>query len=134
MNQLNYRLELGTREIIDIFEIELDGNELDGNVFQLCSHVPRSILEEAKGGWTKPLERMLRTPPVGALLRLNLTCASIDGCPIGKFPNCSTSFLDRKERHGAFPDCWMHARGWESTVIVHAWRNGLYVIIADPTS
>lgn len=134
MNRLSYSIELNTGETVDVLELELDdSDEIDEGILQLCSRVPRSVLEEAKIGWTKPLEEALRTPPVGALLRLNKTCSQYGDCPSGKLPTCSTSHLNRKRRGGAFPDCWDHGDDLISSEIVHAWRDGAYVIIVDPT-
>lgn len=128
-HRLSYSLELSTGESLDVLEIELDGtDELDGEIARLCTTMPREVLEEAKVGHTSPFEKLLRTPPVGALLRLNGLCDQIDDCPLANRSKCVTSNVRGKTR---FPSCWDHGVGTLNTEVVHAWRDGAYVIVVQ---
>lgn len=152
MQTFEYSIELSTKETLHILEISLEAiddwskkafTDLDAarvihGVLSLCTKVPHSVLEEAKYGYTKPLERLLKTPPVGALMKIDRpVCLNINDCAMANRQRCTT------RSHG-FPECWDYSMGdcdelTDSMLsaqeavkaIVMAWRDNRYAIISD---
>jgi hypothetical protein len=145
---VEYVLRLGTGETISV--CELNPESVDGLVdervlrsleasLDRCARVPKVALEEAKRGHTKKLEACLRTPPIGAMLKLDRpVCKHIMDCVMADKRVCSTRNVS--ESGGAFPLCWEYSSESEDqdvrtaaesimNCVVHAWRNGRTVLI-----
>ena len=123
-HSLEYSLELVTGETIDVLEIESDDlSSISDPVMDLITVMPRQVLEEAKIGYTRPFERLLRTPPVGALIRLDARCDQMSTCPMRNAAACVTS-------HKKLPDCWT-GDGVRDAEVVRAWKDGRYVILVS---
>ena len=159
MQTFEYGLDLSTGEKIWITEIAIGAldkqtltafkiPELD-LVLMHCTKVPRSDMDDAKIGYTKPLERLLRTPPVGILMKFaRPVCENISTCAMANPKKCTVRYRAPREKPEAiasFPECWdFDARlskttpiEIETTVreianyIVAAWRWSRYVIISE---
>ena len=155
MQIFEYSLKLGTGETIDVAEIAMGaldawskqafddqaaGKSIAG-ILLLCTKVPRQAVEDAKIGYAKPLERLLRTPPAGALLKLDRpACANISDCAMADAHKCTTLFASVSVK---FPECWdydlasgsnftdpMAAAQEVAKTIVMAWRDGRHVVIS----
>jgi len=157
MQTFEYSLQLGTGETIDIAEIPMGA--LDdwtrkafedpasvkamAGVLSLCTRVSHQVLEDAKIGWTKPLECMLKAPPIAALMKLDRPeCLNLSDCAMADQHKCTTRFLIASAK---FPECWDYAllgRDEEFTdgmvaaqevvkIIVMAWRDGRNVVISE---
>lgn len=150
MQIFEYSLKLGTGETILITEVPVGAMnssvqqafnnprslEMVFSIIALCTKVPRQVLEDAKIGYTKPLENLLRTPPAGALMKLDYpVCANINDC-IMATDKC-TARAGMKN-----PECWEYsptnhdleidtitAKEIARTVVM-AWRDGRHVIIS----
>ena len=150
---LEYSLVLDTGEELRFLELDSDTcpglrservREAVAGVLLRCTYASRDALEEAKRGFTKRLQDALGTPPVGCLLRLaRPECSLLDECGIADRAVCTTRYLSRAG--GRFPVCWeprlperlpdpvrTAARdlAWR---VVHAWREGRYVVIVRPS-
>jgi len=154
MQTFEYSLHLDTGETMEIVEISMKALDawtekafsdpaaskaLTG-LLSLCTKVPHQILEDAKIGYTKPLERLLKSPPVGALMKLDKpACFNVSDCIMADKDKCTTRFWSKAAK---FPECWdyhlpqdeftsaMAAAQEIAKVIVMAWRDGKYVIIS----
>jgi hypothetical protein len=150
VNPVQYSLQLNTGESIEVFEIDYDREILLKNddikpalstIFGHCSYVTRESIEEAKQHYSKKLCELLRTPPLGILMKLSMKCSYINNCPMSSHKECSTKNVSKKR--GKFPICWTYETkeelSSEQTLIVNdiinhvfqAWRNGLYVLIVE---
>lgn len=145
MEPITYSLQLNTDENIEVLEIDPDRVPIlsDDEIRQVlspvldhCSYVTRLSIEEAKKCHPKKLELLLRTPPIGALVKLNMLCSQINDCPMSSRKECTTKNIAKK--YGKFPICWTYdAKLLNNKVeaddliyhIVHAWRLGQYVLI-----
>lgn len=148
MRLFEYSLNLSTGERIKISEIPI--STLDKNYFEafglaeisgvvsLCTNAPTQAMHDAKVGYTKPLEKMLRTPPVGALMKVDRpVCVNINDCAMADSKKCTARF-------SKFPECWEYEVYNDSDLnviklsakdivrrIAIAWRDGRYVIIVS---
>lgn len=146
MNALSYILTISTGETISFLELDselipelISVNIVSGlsDVLRLCTHVSRETIEKAKRNDTKPLERALRTPPYGCLLKLKSpVCAEIKTCFTAKVGECTTRNISRKSgpKLGLFPFCWNYSAtnvdiNIIGTDIVNAWKSGSYVLL-----
>lgn len=153
---ISYLVELETKEKITVAEIipelfpEFFCNSevllAAADVLDRCSRMPRHVLESAKMGHSREFEALVRTPPVGCLLKLKLpVCAEIKSCAIANPVKCTTRFVEPRRRGaiGRFPPCWemetdpklsqdvnMKVRSLASG-IVSSWKSGHYVIIVE---
>lgn len=152
MQAFEYSLNLSTGEKIDVLEIPLKAldswskrafqdpiafKSMSG-ILSLCTTATHQAMEDAKIGYTKPLERLLKTPPIGILIKLDRpVCMSISDCAMADRKKCTTKF-------DKFPECWDYALDVEGDFtevvtiaheivkqIVMAWRDGRYVIIVS---
>jgi hypothetical protein len=137
---LEYSLILSTQELLLVTEIQqtmisdVTDIVLD-DILQHCTRVPHDVLQDAKIGGTKPLEKLLRTPPQGCLVKLVYsTCSELQSCSKADRQLCSTTIIKRKKK--TIPRCWQaqsqHENGLSrsiGTTIVHAWKDGRYVFI-----
>jgi hypothetical protein len=157
METFEYSLQLGTGEAIAITEISLKAlddwarkafddaksSKAIAGVVGLCSKIPHQIMEDAKIGYTKPLEHLLRIPSIGALTKLDRPrCSNISECAMADERKCTTRHLSTS---GKFPECWDYSLAGQdeeftdsmaaaqeiAKVIVMAWRDGRYVIISE---
>lgn len=156
MQIFEYSLQLDTGETLSVAEIPM--RALDewsrkafadpksakamSTILALCTRAPHAVMEDAKTGYTKPLERLLRTPPIGALVKLDRpVCMNVSSCVMSDKRKCTTQFLHVSEK---FPECWdysleddgdftdgMIAAHEIVKTIVMAWRDGRYVIISE---
>lgn len=152
MQIFEYSLSLCTGETIKVSEISMGA--LDkfekaafkdpaafkamSSVVSLCTKAPRQAMEDAKIGHTKPLEKLLGTPPVGTLMKIDRpVCMNISDCAMADNKKCTARF-------SKFPECWDYFMGGDVDFtdsmaaaheivkeIVMAWRNGRYVIISE---
>lgn len=148
MEPVTYHLQLNTSEMIEILEIDPDRIPiLKDNGIQLkllpilqhCSHVTRLSIEEAKKEHARKLELLLRTPPIGALVKLNMPCALLNNCHMSSRKECTTKNVGKK--YGKFPICWTYRTeplNDEAVQIkdiadniIHAWRSGQYVLVVN---
>jgi hypothetical protein len=149
---LEYSLVLETGEGLDVLELDSETcpelrseavRVAASHVLRRCTFAPQDVLEEAKRGFCKRLQDLLRTPPVGCLLSVaDPECALLDECGIADSALCTTRFVSR--RGGRFPVCWeaRPSRACPEDVralardlagrVVHAWRDGRYVVIVSP--
>jgi hypothetical protein len=152
MQTFEYSLELSTGERLAVTEIAMGAldswmtkafsdaaaRQLLAGVLDLCTRAPRCVLDDAKIGYTKPLERLLKTPPSGALMRLDKPeCFSMSNCAVADKAKCTARF-------DKFPECWdydighsddftdaMSAAQELAKTVVFAWKDGRYVIISE---
>lgn len=152
MQIFSYSILLSTGETLEIAEIPVRAmdswtkkaleepirSEIRG-VLSLCTKAPHSAMEDAKIGYTKPLERLIRISPIGALTKLDRPmCAHAKDCIMVQGPACSARPAAKK-----FPECWDYSLLTETfedghsaaqelaKAIVMAWRDGKYVVISD---
>lgn len=152
MQTFEYNLFLGTGEKLDVTEIAMGAldawarqvftdpaaRQLIAAVEGLCTRVPRCVMDDAKAGYTKPLERLLKTPPAGAMLRLDKPqCFSLSSCAMANPDRCTTRSAKLPEcwdydigEHSDFTDSMAAAQEFAKTVVM-AWRDGRYVIISE---
>ncbi|KKL45204.1 hypothetical protein LCGC14_2358020 [marine sediment metagenome] len=149
---LEYSLTLETGEEVEILELDPetcpelrseDVRSAASHVLGRCTYTPRDVLEEAKGGFCKRLQELLRTPPIGCLLTVsNPECSELETCGIADRSLCTLRYVSKSG--GKFPICWeagpskpcpddigMQVRDLAGRV-AHAWREGRYVIIVSP--
>jgi len=146
---IRYCLQLNTDEAIEILELDPEretilkdiavGSALSP-ILEHCSYVTRVSVEEAKKHYSKKLENLLRTAPIGALIKLDRLCSLINDCPMSSTKECITSNITRKSK---FPVCWEYGieeklSNDDLTVardlanhIVQAWRAGQYVLVIN---
>lgn len=148
MNLFEYTLTLSTNEIIDFMEVDplriremsIPGvSEAASGVLKHCTSVAREAVEKAKKGYTKDLEKALRTPAIGCLLKMDKSiCAEINHCVNANKTVCTTRNLTKNRRRADFPECWeydMPEGPTEAkmlcTSIVKAWKTGRYVLFIN---
>lgn len=113
-------------------------------VVGICPRVHRSVIEEAKKGYTKELSRVMGSAPLGMLLKLSKpVCGEIGTCPMAKPGSCTTKNSKPRGRPfiGLFPICWeldvdmrfglrAATRAREiSAIVVASWREDRRVLI-----
>lgn len=151
MQTFEYVLTLSTGEQLKVVEIAMKA--LDSRcskafedqalfpILSMCTRVPSSVMNDAKIGHTKPLERLLKTPPVGALMKLDKpACLNIKDCAAAS-ADCTTQAVRRGK---SFPECWdydmglvddfsdgMMAAREVARIVIAAWRDSAYVIISE---
>ena len=141
---VEYKIRLSTGEIIQVAELEPFGVPPDlliaaESILQRCSRMPRSVIEEAKLGHTKKFEALMLTEPVGALIKFESPiCRMIRNCAMADQTTCTTRNV--KMTTGKFPICWEYECSDSvpeslcqdvqaiAFAVVHAWRNGQWVI------
>jgi hypothetical protein len=148
---VEYRINLHTGESIEISELDVEVVEelrmpevleATAEIIKLCSKMPREIVEEAKLGHSKNFTSLMKTPPVGSMMKLpSPICAMIRDCAIADKRKCTTRNISNQI--GKFPICWEFKppKLTEDDVIpraqslafaiVHAWREGRYVILVN---
>jgi hypothetical protein len=108
-------------------------------ILALCTKAPPNVMDDAKIGHTKPLEKLLKTPPIGALMKIDKPiCSSFKSCASAN-ASCTTQFVGKNK---SFPKCWdyyvtdpdnftnsMSAAQELVKDIVMAWRDSRYVVI-----
>jgi hypothetical protein len=152
MQIFEYSLNLCTGETIRVSEISMGALdkfeksafedpatfEAMSSIISLCTKAPHQAMEDAKIGHTKPLEKLLRTPPVGTLMKVDRpVCTNMFDCAMADSKKCTTRF-------SKFPECWDYAMDGDGDLtnsmvaaheivkeIVMAWRDGRYVIISE---
>ncbi len=109
------------------------------HILSLCTQITHDELEEAKSGYDTALKKKLRSPPNACLIRLNSVCGEINQCSMAVLNKCTTK--NTTKNGGAFPFCWTtpsveklvgFERSWSielCNAVVHAWRQGRYVIV-----
>lgn len=144
MTGLEYSITLDTGERVDV--LELDPATCDALrpgpvaealdwILSRCTRASRAELEDAKGGWCGPLQDALGTPPLGCLLKMrDPACSLVDECGIADRARCTTRNVGKGL--GLFPVCWEPVApragadlAWR---IVHAWKEGRWVVIVTP--
>jgi hypothetical protein len=149
IQSFDYRLTISTGEELQICELDpgLVSELRDAEVrtsadpwLTRCTRAPRAALEEAKRGHSGPLDRLLRTPPIGILIRNDRhLCGRVSSCSMADKKGCSTRNVDPRRGLGLFPECWspelpdVSPPGTEELVsyVVRAWRDGRYVILVE---
>lgn len=148
---VEYTLHLNTGEVISVSEF--DANVITDltspevmraitPVLKRCTFMPRSVIEEAKMGYTAKFESLMRTSPIGAMLKLDIPiCGMIKDCASAIKTICTTRNIEGKL--GNFPICWEVATPRLTPddikeraqrlafVIIHSWRMGKYVLLVD---
>ena len=147
-----YPLRLSTGETIQVAEIDAARSpalivpQIRKAIERLlahCCHVPREIVEEAKGGYDTRLKPLLRSQPMGCMIKAEPSiCRHIDGCSMAFKPICTLH--NCRPSQTPLPICWefspsqsmahLEARTAAidvGTIIGHAWRRGFYVFIVD---
>lgn len=151
IHPVEYIIDLSTGEDLQIAEFdpnripEMNNPDVmcaSSDILDRCTKASREILEEAKHGYDSRLKPLLRTPPVGALLKFPFPlCSERLSCSMYDKTRCSTKNIFRQG--GAFPECWeaeidplikfsttiIVASRALRTAIVHSWRQGMYSII-----
>jgi hypothetical protein len=151
---LEYELEADSGGSISVLEIDESANPclrepatiiLAAPVLNICPRIPRSIVEEAKKGFTKTFESMMGSPPIGMLLKMKSpVCGDIMTCPSADRLKCTTKNVRPSDKPmiGKFPVCWelwvgdirgpnryaVEARAI-ANVIVNAWKEDRRAII-----
>jgi len=142
IQSVDYSLVLGTGEKMHFAELDegsvealhdAAAKESISGILDKCTRVCHSTLEEAKLGHTKGLEKALKTPPFGAMMKIDKPiCSQIGCCVMANLSKCTTRNCEQKG--GLFPECWEYSTtnpvGAElARCIVHAWRQGFQVLI-----
>jgi hypothetical protein len=147
---IEYRIQLNTKEIIKITELNVEIIEelripeivlAADYALKFCSRMSRDAVEEAKMGHSKRFEELIRISPNGALIKFESPiCRMIGECAMADLSVCTTKNI---EKVGRFPVCWEFQYSQETSediahrasllvfVIVHAWRQGRYVILIN---
>jgi hypothetical protein len=110
------------------------------SVTDLCTKISREMLNDAKVGYTKLMERNLGTPPVGALFKIDKpVCANINCCIMADKNKCTTNLSGNIIN---FPECWEYNLNIKedsemytdlkdiSRSIVLSWKENNYVMIS----
>jgi hypothetical protein len=139
---IEYKLILSTNEEISVSELDSEFFPLltqDGvrlalsSVFSLCTYASRDVMEKAKRRDTKPLERLLKTPPYGCLRKLDKpVCRKINDCVMANRTVCTVRNI--KKNLGIFPECFQYDASSDetsdyATTIINIWKSGNYAII-----
>jgi len=151
IHPVDYTIDLSTGEELKIAEFdperipEMNDPEViiaSADVLDRCTRASREALESAKRGYDTELKSLLKTPPVGALLKISSPlCSERWSCSMYNKTECSTKNISRQG--GAFPECWeaeanisikfptdiIEASRALRTAVVHVWRHGTYAII-----
>lgn len=144
---VEYELGLSTGERILVAEADpgLHPGIAAGVVLAACEsvvarvpRVTREVADCAKLGDDAGLKAAMKAQPAGALLKVkNHVCSQAGDCAMFT-KNCSARNV--KGQRGLFPECWEYepeadagdldpdARGL-GTAVVHAWRDGRYVLL-----
>lgn len=150
---VDYIIDLSTGEELKIAEFdperipEMKNPDIlyaSTDVLNLCTRISREILEEAKHGYDTRLKPLLRTPPIGALLKAPMPfCAERWSCSMYSKMECSVRNISKCG--GAFPECWeaeadklvrlpvdiLDASRALRTAVIHSWRQGMYAMIVS---
>lgn len=144
INILEYNLTLSTGEELSFCEFDSqlipelckeDVRKALSFILRVCTTADRHTIERAKRGETKPLERLLRTPPYGCLAKLDKPiCSEIKVCSMANIKKCTTKNLEKKS--GGFPICWSYSSENEeakyiASSIINFWKDGKYVLLID---
>ena len=148
MQTFEYALQLSSGEYTDITEINFNAlgdefsiifdecnNKTLSDVLKSCTFVNELTIEDAKIGLIKPLEKVLKSPPKGALIKfVHHECTNIKDCPGRSKIKCSTKTIEN-----TIPDCFDY--DFESYdninrvlkefvgIVISAWRENRYVFI-----
>lgn len=141
-NEEIHVVELDPERVIEITNEKV--KNLIDNILSRCTKMPRHVVETAKLGGTREFEKLMSTPPIGCLLKIDKpVCAEINTCLSANKQKCTTRFLNVKSKThlGRFPVCWEYdtekaeddiyymARNLASFIIL-SWKiNRLVVII-----
>jgi hypothetical protein len=145
-----YPLRLTTGETIQIAEIDSERSPallipqvrmaLDGLLTQCC-HVSREIMEEAKGGYDTNLKPLLRSSPIGCMIKAEpAICRHIESCAMALKSICTLH--NCRSNSNPLPVCWEYSLPASiahleirtaiielGTLIGHSWRKNQFVII-----
>ena len=147
MQTFEYALQLSSGEYTDITEINFnamedryrvifneENSEFVHDILKSCTFVSVQAVEDAKIGLPKLLEKVLKTAPKGALMKLSKhECMNINDCPGRNKSKCSTKTIENQ-----IPDCFEYDIGIDVIkheikefiqVVVAAWREDRYVFI-----
>jgi hypothetical protein len=144
-----YPVRLSTGETIQVAEIDEERTPLLADpqvkkaisgLLQHCCHTTRDVMEEAKGGYDGRFKLCLRAAPIGCMIKSEPhICRLIDDCAMAYKPVC-TLHNASPQSPKPLPICWEFdppvddpvtrtAAAELGSVIGHAWRRGLYVVI-----
>jgi len=136
-------VELDPERIIEINNEKV--KNLMKNILSRCTKMPRYVIETAKLGGTREFEKLMNTPPVGCLLKIDKpVCAEINSCLMANKQKCTTKFLNMKSKNylGKFPICWEYeiektednayyeARNLASFIVL-SWKENKLVVIVE---
>ncbi len=122
----SYKIRLSTREFINITEF-IETPLLD-RILDLCTKMPREIIEEAKMGYDTNFKKLLGRDPKSCLGILDASCDLKSECQMFNSSECSSKFLRRGKP--SFPICF-HFNDSISSDIISCWRNDSYVILVS---
>lgn len=147
--QVDYIIDLSTGEKLHISEFDperipemqdLNVINASSDVLDHCTMVPRNVMEDAKHGYDTEFKKLLRTPPIGALLKTKQTlCSERDVCSMYDASKCTTRNIAKGSY--ALPICWeadvSHTKYNDHitaasrtlrTAVIHAWRRGMLAV------
>ena len=153
IDPVDYIIDLSTGEELHIAEFDPDRIpemkeaaviKASFGVLDYCTKVSRDIIEEAKGGYDTRLKALLKTPPIGALLKIPLhICHERTSCSMYVPSKCTTKNVNPSgESVDSFPECFESETDKSSpeimlksrilnTAIIQSWRQNRYVVIID---
>ena len=110
----NYLITLSTGEKITVAEFDAEHIptlrvksvfDASKDVISRCSIVSRQVMEEAKKGLDTKFKHLLRSPPYGALLKIQSSvCSEKKLCSMYSSMKCTTKNISKNG--GAFPECF----------------------------
>jgi hypothetical protein len=144
-DSISYTLTLNTGEKISVVEFNDENlSSLNSqlslfipNIMNKIDRIPHNVLQEAKLGYARKLEKLIRNTPVKCLLQIDKPiCSEIKTCSIADRQKCRTSY--KLKSLAAFPVCWEYEVPGEASIevknfagnVVYAWRSGNYVFIS----
>lgn len=126
----DYSMEISSGETLKIVEIipELvsieEFNKLPKHIHSLIPQVPKEIMESAKIGDDRQFIKLLKTQPIGCLLKIEKKrCVHSKNCAMYDEYPCTIS-IKRKYLNL----CWDSENGNLATEIIRHWRNNTNVI------
>ena len=153
IDPVDYIIDLSTGEELHIAEfdpgriIEMKDPAViaaSSRILDFCTKVSRDIIEEAKGGYDSRLKPLIKTPPIGALLKIPLHIGyERTSCSMYVPSKCTTKNVNPSgESVGSFPECFESETDKSSpeimlksrilnTAIIQSWRQNRYVVIID---